>query len=434
MAEILPFRAWRYNNALSEDIESLTSPLFDVVSEEQRKELLQHPYNSIGISVPKGPQPFEKAAKTVEKWKSDGILVRDPLPGIYVYYQYFKLPGIEKEFCRKGFICHLRIYDWDKDNVLLRHENTMPRSVNDRVDLLESTQLNVSPTHGLYSDPDFELETIMDRSIQSPIYETEDYQGVRDVLSVIHDQNAILQFVKILKDRQVILADGHHRYAGSLAYKQKIQKENPSHSGEEGYNFHMMYLTNLESDDLRILPTHRLLHGLDKFEPDDLLSRLEKFFTIKPVTNAHDLEQVILGKKWAFGLLFRNKSYKLQLIPEALAAMDWDLPDQIKALDITVMHYFIIEKAIGIAKDQQTLSTNISFDRSFPDCLAKVITKKAQLALITNEVSMAEVLDVCNSGYTMPQKATYFHPKVVCGFLFGSIKEDEFEYFTDSSL
>lgn len=426
MAEIKPFRAWRYNKKLSEDIESLTSPLFDVVSEKQRKKLRDNPYNSIHISVPNGDAPADDAAALLNEWKQKGIIEHDPIPGIYVYYQYFSLQGSAHELVRKGFICFIRSYNWDEE-VILRHESTIPKSVNDRIELLEKTELNVSPTHGLYTDPSFELEKYMDESIKAPIYETEDYQGVRDVLSVIHDAKIINRFIEVLKERQVILADGHHRYEGSLEHRKTSAANNPNHSGNEGYNYHMMYLTNTESDDLRILPTHRLINGIEGLTEDGLLKKLEVDFIIKPIEDSFMLGDIILGKQWAFGLLFKDNAYKIRLKPEKISSMPWKFPTPVKELDLTVMHYFVIEKALGIPGKEQRSSEKISFDRSFPDCINKVYRDEAQLAIITKDITMNEVKRVCYSGYTMPQKSTYFYPKVICGFLFGSIKEDEFQ-------
>lgn len=424
MAEIKPIRAWRYNQELSKNIESLVSPLFDVVSEKQRKTLYQNPYNSIHLSVPLGSAHHAK--ELLNQWKKEGIIKQDNLPGIYVHYQYFKLPGSTKEYCRKGFVCHIRTYDWD-ENVILRHENTIPNAVNDRVELLEETQLHVSPTHGLYTDPNHVLETYMDEAIQSPIYETEDYQGVRDVLAFIHDAAVIQKFIDVLKSKTIILADGHHRYEGSLVYKNKMKSIQPDHTGEEGYNFHLMYLTNTEADDLRILPTHRLISGLPDFDEEVILKKLEADFIIKPIEDADTLNEIIVGKPWAFGLMFRENNYKVRLKPEVIDTMRWYFPEVVKRLDLTVMHYFIIEKVLGIPGKDQRQSAYISFDRSFSDCLQKVIKAEAQLAIITNEVSIEDVKKVCASGATMPQKSTYFYPKVICGFLFSSIQEDEFQ-------
>ncbi len=426
MAEIKPLRAWRYNHIISKNLEAITSPLFDVVSDKQRKSLYKNPYNSIHLSVPQEPNPSERAQKLLEDWKANSVIEQDTLPGIYVYYQYFKLPGAPKEQCRKGFISNIRIHHWD-ENVILRHENTIPKSVNDRIELLQKTELNVSPTHGLYTDASFELEKYMDEAIRVPLYETEDYQGVRDVLAIIHDATVVQKFINVLKEKAIILADGHHRYEGSLVYMDQQKANNPNHTGKEGYNFHLMYMTNTEAGDLRILPTHRLIKDLPNFSEEEILKKLETDFTIKPVEDADTLNEIITGKQWAFGLIFKENAYKIRLKPEALTTMRWNFPDVVKELDLTVMHYFIIEKVLGINGKDQRKSENIAFDRSFSDCIKKVLQDEAQLAIITNEVSIEDVKKVCHSGATMPQKSTYFYPKVICGFLFSSIKENEFQ-------
>jgi uncharacterized protein (DUF1015 family) len=267
----------------------------------------------------------------------------------------------------------------------------------------------------------------MDAAILNPIYETEDYQGVRDVLAVIHDAGVIKKFLSSLKDKTVILADGHHRYEGSLFNKHKQEKGNPDHSGNEGYNFHLMYLTNTEADDLRILPTHRLIKNIADFDEATLLKKLENDFIIKPVEDSDTLNEIIAGKQWAFGLMFKDNSYKVRLKPESLKKMRWNFPDEVKELDLTVMHYFIIEQALGIVGKEQRQSENIEFDRSYSDCLKRVLQGESQMAIITNEVSIEDVKKVCFSGFTMPQKSTYFYPKVICGFLFSSIREKEFK-------
>jgi uncharacterized protein (DUF1015 family) len=426
MPEIKPVRAWRYNQNLTATIDDLTSPLFDVVSEKQRKALYQNPYNSIHLSVPQGPAAATRAASLLDQWKALGIITQDKLPAIYVYYQYFTLHGSSKEYCRKGFVCNIRVHAWE-DDVILRHENTIPKSVNDRIELLQKTELNVSPTHGLYTDASFALEKYMDEAILNPVYEAEDYQGVRDVLAVIHDAKVIQEFVTVLSEKQVILADGHHRYEGSLVYMHQQRKANPNHTGMEGYNFHLMYLTNTEAGDLRILPTHRLIKDLPDFDEETVVSKLSEDFTVKPVEDADTLNEIIAGKQWAFGLMFKENAYKIRLKPEALATMKWQFPEVVRKLDLTVMHYFIIEKVLGIPGKDQRKSENIFFDRSFSDCVKRVLKDEAQLAIITNELSIEDVKSVCHSGATMPQKSTYFYPKVICGFLFSSIKQQEFE-------
>jgi uncharacterized protein (DUF1015 family) len=424
MAEILPIRPWRYSRELSKDIDSLVAPLFDVVSAKQRRQLYQNPLNSIHLSVPE-QLGADGAAALLADWKARGVLLQDPLYGIYVYYQYFRIHGSSREYCRKGFIAHVRAYPWD-DGVILRHENTIPDAVNDRAELLGKTSLHASPTHGLYTDPHFTLEPAMDLAIANPIYETEDYQGVRDVLGVIQDYNVVNQFIRFIADKKIILADGHHRYEGSLRHLQRSRAANANHTGMEAYNFHLMYFTNTEAEDLVILPTHRVLRDLRGWDPREFLNSLAAYFNIKEVDDVDNLNDVIAGKPWTFGLLVADQGYRISLKPEVFGTMTWPFPDMIKRLDLTVLHFFIIEKVLGIPGKEQRSSPYITFDRSYSDCLQLVDNGQAQAAIITNEVSIDDVKRVCASGYTLPQKSTYFYPKVIAGLLFSTIKEEEF--------
>jgi uncharacterized protein (DUF1015 family) len=429
MAEIKPLKGWRYAAHFTREIADLTSPLFDVVSEKQRQALYRHPYNSIHLSLPSEPEPARAAARRLQEWKDTEVLMQDVLPALYGYYQYFTLPGSPQEYCRKGFLCHIRAYDWP-EKVVLRHENTIRGSVNDRTELLAHTLLQPSPTHGLYTDPDFLLESYLDESMKAPIYETEDYQGVREVMSVIQDATVIRHFIRVLHDKQVLLADGHHRYESSLAFRQQMTRANPGHTGQEAYNYHFMYLTNTESDHLKILPTHRVVQDMPLTD-EAFLEQLAEYFYILPQPDGFGLNEVIVGKKWAFGLYLAGQAYKIRLKPEVPAQLYWHFPQVVKDLDLTVMHFFIFEKILGLIREQQRDAPALRYVRNFSQCLHLVDTGQARLALITNEVTMEEVKAVCYSGAMMPQKSTFFFPKVITGFVFSSIKQDEFESEVD---
>ena len=427
MAEIQPLRGWRYNAALSANIDEYVSPLFDVVSAKQREALYRNPLNSIHLSVPRANDPAAAALTQLHEWQANGVLRQDELPGIYAYYQYFRLSGSTREYCRKGFMCHIRAYDWT-ENMVLRHENTLPASVNDRAELLARTQFQTSATHGLYRDEDFELETYLDEAMRSPLVETEeDYQGARDVLAVIQDAAIILRFQQVLAARQVILADGHHRYEGSLAYRHARLASNPAATGREPWNYHLMYLTNAAADDLRILPTHRLLLELPGEMSDaKLLAGLEPYFTIRPQDGANDLPEIIAGKRWAFGLYLGGQAYKIRLRPEAYQLLNWDTTEEVKNLDLTVLHFFVLEKVLGIiGPDAQRTWPGVIYVRNFAECLQRVDSNEARAAFIVNEVSMTEVETVCHSGAVMPPKSTFFYPKTIGGFLFSSIADEE---------
>lgn len=426
MAEILPIKAWRYNPELNAQIEELTSPLFDVVSSKQREALYRNENNSIHLSVPKGENPAQKAKNTLEKWKKAGVILQDKIPGIYVYYQYFTLTGEEKEFCRKGFVCHIKAYDWE-ENIVLRHENTIDRAVKERIDILRKTAFQTSPTHGLYDDPGFILEKYMDEAISSPLYDIEDYQGVKEVLGVIHDVKIIQQFCRMIQEKNIILADGHHRYQGAIAYRKEQKASNSSPTEREGYNYHMMYLTNASAKGLKILPTHRLFQNTH-LSKEKLVEKLSPYFTFKEVLDPQEIGDLLINQPWAFGLIFKNSAYKIRLKPERIEERTDGIPDIIKRLDLEVLHYFFIEKAMGIAREEQRCSPNIDYERNLSRCHYMVSSGQADFAVITKGVTMKEVIEVSRNGYIMPQKSTFFYPKAVAGLIFSSIAEEDFKF------
>lgn len=423
MADIKPLRAWRYSIRPAEQLPELLSPLYDVVSEEQKKILYQNPNNSLHLSLPQDGA-VATAKKTLDLWKKNKIIEQDALPALYVLYQYFKIPGSEKQYCRKGFICHIRAHDWEEEAVI-RHEHTVPKTVAHQVELLNALQLHTSATHGLYTDPSFELEPHMDDAVATPLYDIVDYQGVRQVTSLIHDAEVIKKFIRLLGTKQVILADGHHRYTGSLELAKEKRKANPAFTGQEGFNFNMMYLTNAASDDLVILPTHRLLQKLYDYDPELFKEDLTGYFELSPVKDPLLLPEQIAGKKRCLGLILKDEYYTLTLRDD-LPHDTRDLPEEIKESDISLLNYYIIEKTLGIPAEKQAGSPHIHFQQNLQTCLYKVETEAANMAIITKPVTIAEIQKVCAGKNVMPQKSTFFYPKTVCGLLFGSIQENEF--------
>ncbi|WP_026953881.1 DUF1015 domain-containing protein [Algoriphagus vanfongensis] len=429
MAQLLPLRAWRYADRFTENMEDLIAPLFDVVSINQREKLYENPLNSIHLAVPKGMDASLEASKTVMEWKSKGIIQQDAVAGIYVYYQYFRLPGEKEERCRKGFIAHVKAYDWEEKQIL-RHENTIVSAVKDRVDLLRATQIQASPTHGLYEDENFELEEYLDKAISQPIYEIEDYQGVREVLAVIQDGPVIRKILDFLSQKQIILADGHHRLEGAISYKH--EKEGSSSDKKwKGHEFHLMYLTNAFAKDLKILPTHRLFYGLEMGQ-ETFLAKLEEWFDVSRFLDAEELGTYAFHSPFTFGLLIGGEAYFLKLKVEKYWNLLPDLVPELKELDLVALHELVFHQILGMDQEKQRSSDQLVYERNFSRCLQEVRSGKATFAVITRELRMEEVLKVCKSGNVMPQKSTYFYPKAVGGLLFGSIAQDEFDYDYDA--
>ncbi|UZD23143.1 DUF1015 domain-containing protein [Algoriphagus halophytocola] len=425
MAEILPIRAWRYAPRFLPKMEELIAPLFDVVSERQRDLLYQNPLNSIHLAVPSGIRPAQEAKARMEKWKKEQVLVQDSKPGIYVYYQYFRLPGEHHERCRKGFMAHIKAYDWD-EKVILRHENTIVNAVNDRIDLLKATQIQASPTHGLYEDKLEQLEPYMDEAIAQPIYDLEDYQGVREVMAIIDDPSIISKFLKVLAGKNIILADGHHRLEGSIAYR---NSKKPEAEGGiwKGFDYHLMYLTNTSGNHLKILPTHRLFYGL-KISAEHLIQELQQWFLVKKFADPEELGAYAFHKPHTFGLVIGEESFMLQAREEKLVKINQNLPEIVRTLDLTVLHRILFAEILDIPVARQRSSDQIAYERNFARCIQEVRSGKASFAMITRELELDQVMQVCKSGELMPQKSTYFYPKALGGLLFASIKQEEFEF------
>ncbi len=425
MAEILPLKAWRYSEELTTQLEDLTSPLFDVVSERQRQKLYTNPLNSIHLSVPQGPDPAGHAALILKSWKENGIIQQDAVPGIYVYYQYFRLPGEREERCRKGFIAQIKAYDWS-EKMILRHENTIVSSVNDRIELLRATEIQASPTHGLYEDEENRLEAYMDSAIESPLYELDDYQGVREVLAVIEDEKVIAEFLKVLDGKQVILADGHHRLEGAIEYRKEMANQLPEVKWKSG-DYHLMYLTNTQGNHLKILPTHRLFYGLE-MSKDEFLEKIGEWFIIRKFDDSEELGSYSFQRKWSFGLVLEEESYVIKLKVEKFPEVRIELPEVLRQLDLVILHDVMFDRILGIAGADQRNSDKIAYERNFSRCIQEVQNGKASFAVITRELELSQVLDVCRTGEVMPQKSTYFYPKALGGLLFASINQKEFEF------
>ncbi len=424
MAELLPIKAWRYAEELGEQLEKLTAPLFDVVTSKQRDLLYQNPLNSIHLSVPPEENGHLAAQKLLAQWKSRGILIQDDVPSIYVYYQYFRLPGEKEERCRKGFVAQIKASDWE-EKLILRHENTIVSAVNDRVDLLRATKIQVSPTHGLYEDLTQELEPFMDKAMKQPLYELEDYQGVREVLARITDPSLIRLFLKTLAPKKVILADGHHRLEAAITYRKEQSQEKISSSWRAS-DYHLMYLTNIYGNHLEILPTHRLYYG-EVPDKDAFFKAIEEWFEIRPLGDSAELSNYSFPRKHSFGLVWEDSAFLIKFRQERFDQVAPNSPEVLRQLDLVLLHDVVFEKLLGLSPVEQRITPILAFERNFSRCVQEVKSGNAKFAIITREIELSQVIEVCNSGQVMPQKSTYFFPKALGGMLFATVNQEEFD-------
>ncbi|MDN3668017.1 DUF1015 domain-containing protein [Echinicola jeungdonensis] len=421
MANIIPFQAWHYHPILWPSLKNLVAPLADNLSDKEIKHLFQNPRNSIHLTPISIKLETDHAAKKLSEWKSKNILVQDTSPGIYVFYQNYKFKG--ETYCLKGFVALIDLRD---SKAILRHEDTLDTPVKNQVKLLKQTQLQPNPTHGLYEDPSFRLEPLMDQAMSSPLFEFENQDGVKESIAVINDPQSIAKFIQVMESQTIILADGHHRLEGAIAHQKLLQPQTGA-SKNEAFNYHMMYFTNGSSNQLKILPTHRLFRNLE-IAQEDIVTRLEKFFNIKKLNSPRDINNFPLVTNWSFLLLFKEAAYFVQLRPESFRAFPTKSPEAVKNLDLSVLHHFFVEQILGIPKMKQTNSDKISYERDMEQCFKQVKSGKATLAVFTREISIQEVIAVCKSGSTMPQKSTYFYPKTLTGLLFYSIEQKDINF------
>lgn len=398
----------------------------DVVSDARLEELFALPHNAIHLAYPR--DPF-RSATAFETWKSTGILHQDPIPGIYILFQRFTLYGITCPFIRKGFFCMVRMLDENGiSSQVIPHEDTLPASVQQRTEALRILPVNAAPTHGLYEDADHILEGIMDGYMQEPLMEFIDDQGVMNSVGKIHDPRDIRIFLEMLEHRNIYLADGHHRFASSLAWARTFQHEDGWHAGHPA-NHHLMYLSNLRGDDLRVLPIHRVYRAPYPLDPQEMVGRLAKYFVIKDVTQSRTpVYRQIEGRKRVFAFGIRKRQYiaALHAHLDPVRDIQLQLPEAVKRLDYTQLHYFLFDKILGIPYKDQGRSSMIRYVKEYSNAIRTAPEDPTAMAIITNGLDIGEMLEVCASGSLMPQKSTYFYPKLNAGTHIATLEHETF--------
>lgn len=417
MPEIHPFYAWRYNTSLVD--------LKDVIvtypgNTEPAEKFYENPHHSIHLALPSLEKSGKNIFSILKHWKEENILLKDPLPAIYVYYQYYNSPGTDQKKCSKGFIAMVRLHAFH-EKIIFPHENVMTAQWLEQFRIMEESRMNINPVHCLYTDSDLQLESFMDESILFPIIETLDHAGTLHKISCIQDMLVIEKFRNLLSKIPLIIADGHHRYQAALMYQEKQRTTDPDFSEKRRYNFQCMYLTNTENNDFTLLPVHRLVYDLPDFNEQVFMEKINKYFDSMPAHNVDDIREVIESNKNCFGLILRNSNYLIRLKPGFNQKITWKFPQIIKDLDLTLIHYFIFEKCLEVKGWLQKDWKNINFSSNFTKSLSDVKRGNAQFAVITPATDIRTIKEVAFSVYTFPQKSTSFYPKLPSGIILSSL-------------
>lgn len=427
MADIKPFRGYIFNpNKV--DYQEITCPPYDVVSAEFQQQLYdKHPNNAIRLELPKEENKYTVAAERWKEWRSQEILIQDERPAVYVYDQQFTTKD-GQSVTRRGFIARLRVVPFS-DKVVLPHEKTLTKAKSDRLSLFKETAANFSPIFLLYQDDAFEVDHLIDEIRDDvPFMDIIDYQGTNNQVWRLTNVAVLEKLQEILKSKTVYIADGHHRYETALEYAKIRANENPNHTGNEAYNFVMAYFTSMSAPDLVVYPTHRLVHGLT----DDVLgsadNKLSSAFSVTEAATETDLRKWLGQEKTnRFGmvrLLNGNLQFSgLRFNGNESLTNEPGKPKELQLLDVSILHRLIIGQLLGISQEAQDMQTNLYYSKDWNETVSEVKSGKAQIAFLMNPTPVESIKAVSNLGFVMPQKSTFFYPKVITGIAFHDLND-----------
>lgn len=425
MAIFRPFNGMRYTDKAGDE-GSLCSPPYDVVSDEQRKKLLRkNEHNIIRLELPKDrSNPYEKAKTMLDEWLADGVLECDKEPCMYVYGLSFTADG--KEYTLKGVIGKSYLYDFDR-KIILPHENTLSKAKEDRFNLMEATACNFSPVYALYDDEYGKIDRSLKRlSSREPDRCFTDSEGTVHSLWAVPRCDEIDKISANLAGKKLYIADGHHRYETALNYRNSLREKGViGEYGENEADYIMMMIVNIKSSGLVVFPTHRIVQGLDSFNPADVLTACQEYFDIIPQksldTSLLDLKIRYEKGEKAFAMFDGGKYNVLTLKnKDALQELMPDSSDALRMLDVTVLHKLVLEKIMGIDAENLANGKNLVYTRD-ADEATSAVTNGANCCFILNPTRVEEISAVAAEGEKMPQKSTYFYPKLTTGLVMNKL-------------
>ena len=426
MPEIIPFRGFRYNQT-KVDLHDVVAPPYDVISPEHQARLYERsPYNVVRLILGREEDRYASGAVALSRWIGESILVKDPEPSMYILHQEFDGEK-EKPIIRKGLVALCRLEDFDK-KVILPHEKTLSKPREDRLKLFKATNSNFSQILSFYSDPEKEVDRILNGLSKTKPEVDVGFDDIQNRLWKVTDAAVIQNVQRALAEKQVLIADGHHRYETALAYRDWMRSRASNYNGNELFNYVMMFLTNVDDEGLVIYPTHRLIHSLPSFDRKTFLESLSKFFIIREFKDEEAVAIALASNSVpSFGLLMAGDPavYLLSLRPTSPAAeiVRDPLPPEVKELDVTILHNVVLKDILGISVEAQEQKTNLEYVRDAQEAYQSVLKGHAQLAFIMNATKIQQVRSVAKAGFTMPQKSTYFYPKLVSGLVLNVMGE-----------
>jgi len=429
--QVKPFKAFRFDAAVVGDAGACIAPPYDVINDAQQEQLYEKSVHNI-VRIIKGKtsasdngqsNQYTRAAEYLDSWISQGVLKPDATETIYGYVQDFELGGTQ--FQRFSFIALAKLEEFGE--IVKPHEQILKGPMIDRLNLQRATAAGFGLIFMLYDDEQKIADEIMKSAMAAePLIDFVDEQDVRHRLFAITAGEEVERIVRMMSDKSCIIADGHHRYTTGLAYSKESSNPNA------GYQ--MIAFSNTRQDGLVVLPTHRLAYNLENFSFDMLIAGLGKNFQVTdfPVNSTQsktDVKQKMLAMmkaehqkgRNAFGIYGPNGAFYVAVLKDirAMDSVAANMSSAWRALDVSVLHKLILEELLGIDEAKLAAGENLQYVKDTPDAIedsiAQVDTGAKQVAFFMNSVTIRQLQKVTDAGERMPQKSTYFYPKVYTG-------------------
>lgn len=431
MAQILPFKALRYNPQVKlEDV--VTQPYDKITETMQARYYERSPHNLVRIILGKRQETdtpsfnaYSRAAEYLHDWRSCGILKQDSEPALYLYAQTFTVPGTRDVAERRGLIALGKVSAYE-DGVVFPHEHTLAKPREDRLNLLRATRTHFGQIFMLYSDPEAQVEHLL-----APSVEDEPDMSVLDEYEVLHrvwrisDPARIAAAQEAMRDKKLLIADGHHRYETALAYRDEC-RERAADAGPDArrqnapHEFVMMTFVRMESRGLVILPTHRVVHSLPKYDRERMLEKAKAFFSVDRIDlraesrSATTLLQEAGSDGTAFVVVTRQGPYLLRAKKNAVQEAMHHVSPRQRDLDVVQLHKIMLERVLGISEESVRNQEHIAYERDAFEAISRV-RQGANAAFLMNPARIEQVRDIAFAGEVLPQKSTDFYPKLLSG-------------------
>lgn len=430
MADVRALRGIRYNDEVVGDLAEVVTPPYDVISKEaQAKYYARNPYNVIRLELGEEQvgdntlnNRYTRAAAALAEWRLQGVLRQDALPGYYLYQQVFSQNG--QQYTRTSLLARVRLEPWSS-KVVLPHEHTMSKPKDDRLKLLRACATNLSPIMSLYDDPQGRIRRLLGAYADKAEVQITDEVGEGHRLQHITDPAQIDLIQNFFAERQLYIADGHHRYETALNYREEIREQRRQLHVDDAVQFVLMALVDVDDPGLLVLPTHRLLSGLPTTALRALSTeQLARYFTVSELgsgttsdallaqmAQAGTTEAALVLSTGEQNWLLRLNEQGRRRMAESGHSAAWN------ELDVAVAHTLILEALLGIQTEDVTAGSYLRYTRDAQQAVQAVQTGEAQAALLLNATRVRQIRDVSQADDRMPQKSTYFYPKLITGLV-----------------